>query len=116
MNMFAFLDMSDTYEERIVARYEGEDCFISTARVTDAEHAYETAVSHKAFNDGRWIVVAVWTDEEAATVGHEEWVRKMTRDALPLQLHDVSTATVYTFGDAVLGDDWRIHKRENDDA
>lgn len=92
MSLFDFLSMQGTYEERMVARHEGEDLIISTARNTDAEKPFETAISHEAYNSGSWIVVEEYDTEAEANLGHKKWVRKMTSKKLPKSLKDVTTS------------------------
>jgi hypothetical protein len=94
------MDMIDTYEGRKVARYESDALIISTARVTDSSHPYETAISHPAFNSGKWIIVELYYDAKAAEAGHEKW-RGIMNDELPTELRDVSTSAVVEFGRAV---------------
>lgn len=73
-------------------RYEKDGLLVSTVRVTDSSHPYETAVGHPEYNGGDLIIVEEYDTEEAAKAGHEKWVATMTAPTLPESLTDVSTA------------------------
>ncbi len=87
--MFGFFNMLGSYEDRKVDRYESENCLISTAAVTDGDSPYETAISHPSYNSGSWVIVAKYDSKEKAQTGHDEWVKTMTADPLPVMLVDV---------------------------
>lgn len=110
MGMFDFLAMADNYEERAVDRYEDEEIglIIDTAAVDDSDKPYETAVSHPAYNKGKWIIVELYDILDTAQAGHDKWVAKMTKSELPKKLIDVSTAEIADLCDGVSGADWRI--------
>lgn len=65
-NLFGILTMSGTHAQRVVKNTKRNTFTLDTARVTDRALPYETAVAHKDFNDGDWIVLE-WseTKEEA---------------------------------------------------
>ena len=100
--LFGFFSMADDYEERAVARHEDADgdLLIDTCRVTDSQHDYETAVSHPAYNDDKWVIVEVYDTEEQAREGHDKWIKVMTSTNLPARLFDVSTATTKELAEA----------------
>lgn len=102
--MFGFLEemMANTYENRKVARYEKDDVFVDTCRITDSEQPYETAVAHPKYNDNKIVIVEMYNTEEEAKRGHSKWVKKMTSKKLPKTLKDVSTSDVVEFAQ-VLG-------------
>jgi hypothetical protein len=110
--MFSFFDMMNNYDDRKVGRYDDGDLSISTARVTDSDWDYETAVSHPNYNDRDWVIVECYETREGAKVGHDKWVETMC-EQLPESLVDVSQAGVAILADVVAGDDWRI--RSNSD-
>lgn len=113
--MFGFIDMLGTLEERKVAFHESGDgeyitLNISTAAVTDAEMPFETAVSHRDYNNAKWVIVATYPDEGQAALWHEMWVKKMTAKVLPKCLIDVGRSDISKRRDEVEGNtDWRSH-------
>lgn len=86
-----FMGMAGTYESRKVGRYDKNGVVISTCSVIDSPEPYETAVSHKLFNDGSYIIVQKYDSTEEANKGHEAWIKKMTAKKLPETIKDVST-------------------------
>ena len=100
-SLFGFFSMANDYEQRAVARREADGLLVDTCKVTDSRHDYETAVSHLAYNDGKWVIVEVYDTEEQARAGHDKWVKVMTAISLPDRLFDVSTATIKEFGEAL---------------
>lgn len=94
-----------------VACYSDGLLTISTIRVPDAKRDFETSISHPAYNEGHWVAVEEYDTITQARAGHQRWVDKMTEDALPDCLRNVSTARVARFIDFFKGKDWRKHKR-----
>lgn len=92
--MFGFISMFGNYEDRKVARYNGEDFFISTAEVTDSNQPYETAICHPRYNDSKIVIVQMYRNKMSAKTGHKKWVKKMCAKQLPISLKDVSTCCV----------------------
>ena len=90
MGLFDFLDMAP-YIERKVDRYEAKDLIVDTCQVTDADKNYETGISHREYNESKWIIVELYNTSEEAQKGHKKWVKKMTSKSLPKELIDVST-------------------------
>ncbi len=90
-----------------IDKYEEGDLFISTARNTDSQHPFETAVSHPKYNNNALVIVAEYDTKEEAQEGHDKWVRIMTAPELPAELRDVSTAGIAELCEAVGGDDFR---------
>lgn len=74
--MFEFLSMMGTYEVRKVDNYKCDDFTVDTAWVNDNDPPYETAVAHKNFNDGDWIILEHYETKEEAQIGHNKWVEK----------------------------------------
>lgn len=73
--MFDFLDMLGNYNDRKVARFDSDEFSIDTAYVTDREHPYETAIAHKKFHAGDWIILG-WRDtKEEAQKYHDEMIQ-----------------------------------------
>lgn len=91
--MFIWLDMIGNYDERKVKRDDAEMFSLDTATVTDREQMYETAVSHKQFNDSSWIILG-WADtEDEAVKFHDEWLEKLNNGVDTLT--DVFTGETY---------------------
>lgn len=74
MDMFKVVAMSGTYEERCVVNTQEEDFVLDTALVTDCEWLYETAVKHKDFHDGMWIILEGCNTKEEAEEMHGKWL------------------------------------------
>jgi len=116
MKALSFVGMMGNYEERKVARFEEGDLIVSTCRVTDSTQPYETAVSHPRYNDGAWVIVEQYDDEETAAEGHEKWVAKMTTSDLPEELYDVSQCGMVQIVTALTQDEeWRTYERQEQD-
>lgn len=92
--MFDFMLMFEPYENRKVARFENGDLIISTARVTDTEHPFETGIAHPQYNRNHIIIVEEYDSLEDAKEGHERWVAFMTKGDLPDELIDVSSSHI----------------------
>lgn len=88
MGLFDFIDMADNYEDRKVARFEeiNNDLIIDTAWVNDCKPPYETAIQHKNYNNGQWVIVEHYETKEKALSGHMKWVKIMTTEPLPDKL------------------------------
>lgn len=63
---FDWLDMLGTYDARKVDNTECNGFTIDTAKVTDRDQPYETAINNSKYAHGCWIIVG-WADtlEEA---------------------------------------------------
>jgi hypothetical protein len=86
------------YDDRKVARYDGDGWFVSTALVYDEEGPqYETAIVHPEYKEGQHVIVEIYPDKEAAATGHERWVEVMTSDPLPDELPDVLWGLITTY-------------------
>jgi hypothetical protein len=73
-NMLEIMGMIGNYNERVVDNFKNDLFTIDTALVTDRSLPYETAVKHKDFNYGDWIVLE-WSDtKEEAQKTHDKWV------------------------------------------
>lgn len=73
--MFEWLDMIGNYEQRKVANFKNDIFEIDTAYVTDRDIPYETAVAHKNFRNGNWIVLGWRETKEDAQKFHDELVK-----------------------------------------
>lgn len=85
------LAMRDTYEQRLIARFESAEMpgvIIDTCKVYDGEQNYETGICHPEYNDGDWMIVESYDTAEEAEEGHLKWVRKMTGENLPKTIRD----------------------------
>lgn len=81
---------ADNYDERCVARLENLDArlLVSTARVSDGDRPYETAIAHPEYNHGAIVIVEAYDTREEAAAGHERWVAAMTASTRPEALTD----------------------------
>lgn len=75
LNLFS---MMGNYEERVVARFDSDEFSIDTAYVTDRELPYETAIAHKDFRGGEWIILGWSGTKEEAQKFHDEMVAYYT--------------------------------------
>ena len=88
-NLFGFFTMANNYDLRVVKNTERNTFTLDTAMVTDRALPYETAVAHKNFNDGDWIVLEWSETKEDAERTHDKWLAKL--DAGVDSLLDVYT-------------------------
>ena len=102
-NIFGIVTMCDNYEERKVENTQNDKFILDTARVTDRNWIYETAVKHKDFNYNDWIVLESYDDVESAKEGHSKWLRFLDSDNYET-LHDI-----YEKVDHVRADVTKIH-------
>jgi len=95
--MFDVLSMIGNYSERKVDRFETDLFTIDTALVTDRAQPYETAIAHKKFHAGDWIILG-WRDtKEEAQKFHNEMVAYYTCHGDAVQkIEDVYEHVVYT--------------------
>ena len=94
--------LGNTFRERDVVGKDSTDVWcVDTCDVTDSEQPFETGIEHHSYNDGKWIIVEMYTTRKAAEKGHEKWVRVMREKKPPSSLRDVSTAGIKRFGEAV---------------
>ena len=114
--MFEFLSMAYNYEDRKVDRYEQDDVLVSTARVTDSNRPFETAISHPKYNGGDFVIVEKYDTREDAQVGHDKWVNAITSDNLPSELRDASDNGLTSLLDILEDEDydWRINTKSLD--
>ena len=75
-----YFGMFGNYEQRKVDNTETDVFEVDTVRVTDRDWFYETAVKHKDFNNGEWIVVEGCIYKEEAQAMHDKWVKFMEKD------------------------------------
>ena len=99
--MFEFLFDIENYEDRKVGRDDFPWGFISTAKVSDGNRPYETAVAHDKYrDDGRLVIVEAYNTKQAAIKGHDKWIKTMTSKKLPKTLTDCQNAGVSAFLDS----------------
>jgi len=103
--MLDFLGILGDYDERKIGRFEDGKLIIDTCMVCDADENYETAITHPAYNSGKWVIVETYATEELAKVGHAKWVRTMTAPELPDRLFDVGSAGIKKLAEA-FGEDF----------
>lgn len=114
-NLFNLLRMQNwaDYEKRKVERYEKDNLIVDTCEVYDQPSPYnfETAISHRGYRNGEWIIVELYEIEADAILGHNKWVKIMVSDNLPKQLVDVSRVIACQLKDKLEdGEGWRIFK------
>lgn len=71
----SWIDMLGTYEERNVANFKNDIFEIDTSRVTDRAVPYETAIAHKDFRHGEWIILGWRKTKEEAQRFHDLTVK-----------------------------------------
>lgn len=79
-SLFGLMGMMNNYSERKVYNTKRENFTLDTARVTDREWEYETAVAHKDFRGGAWIVLEGSDTKEDAQEVHNKWLEILDRD------------------------------------
>jgi hypothetical protein len=94
--MFNFFgaDMMGDYDHRKVGRLDKEGLMVSTARVTDGDKPYETAIKHPLYNKGGMIIVEAYSTKSDALIGHAKWEKTMTSKNLPKELADCCNSEV----------------------
>lgn len=92
--MFNFLRDVGNYESRKVGRDEFPWGFISTARVSDGERPFETAVCHAEYNDGKHVIVGAYDSMTEAKAGHQKWIDTMSAPDLPSELIDCANSEI----------------------
>ena len=94
LNLFS---MIGNYEDRKVDRFENDLFTIDTALVTDRELLYETAIAHKDFRGGEWIILGWRSTKEEAQKFHNEMVAYYTCHGETVQkIEDVYEHVMYT--------------------
>ena len=84
--LFGMTGTKEDYDSRRVDSLEEDGLFISTARVMDGTHPYETFINSKDYEDS--IVVQSYDSEKSAKKGHDKWVKKMKSKNPPTKLVD----------------------------
>lgn len=102
-DLFGFFNMMDNYEERKVKNYTSDDLNIDTCAVSDSDKPYETGIQHPLYNEGKWVIVELYDTKEEAEVGHDKWVKIMTKNELPEVLKDVGTCVIAKLRDTYNG-------------
>lgn len=94
--MLNLISMMGNYEARKVDRFENDLFTVDTALVTDREQSYETAIAHKDFNGGEWIVLGWRSTKEEAQKFHDEMVAYYTCHGETVQkIEDVCEHVMY---------------------
>ena len=94
--MLNLISMMGNYEARKVDRFENDLFTVDTALVTDKEQSYETAIAHKDFNGGEWIVLGWRSTKEEAQKFHDEMVAYYTCHGETVQkIEDVCEHVMY---------------------
>ena len=84
-------------QERQIGRDDYDWGFVSTVRVGDGAHPYETAVEHPDYNNGSMVIVEAYDTMEDATIGHARWCDTMVNEP-PDMLQDCCNAQIATMG------------------
>lgn len=92
--LFGWFDMVGNYEERVVKNDQTAKFTVDTVLVTDRSWQYETAVAHKDFNNGDWIILEGADTKEEAIEVHEKWLAKLSSDDVT-ELVDCFTSAIY---------------------
>ena len=92
--MFDFIQDFGNYQDRVVGRYDGDGTMVSTARVSDGSHPYETAFQHPDYNDGKMVIVEAYDSKELAAEGHARWLKIMIDGPLPDCLIDCHNSEI----------------------
>ena len=71
------LEMIGTHDQRVVKNTKHDDFILDTCYVTDRDWNYETAVQHKAFNNGDWIILEGTYTKEEAIKQHDVWLTRL---------------------------------------
>jgi hypothetical protein len=74
--------MYNNYETRKVDRFESDNGFVSTAKVSDSRDPYETGIQYKPWGPGVVIVQTYETLDEAKN-GHQRYVELFVSGELP---------------------------------
>lgn len=94
--MLDFWGMIGTYADRKVDRFETDLFTIDTALVTDRTLPYETAIAHKNFRGGEWIILGWRRTKEEAQKFHNEMVAYYTCHGETVQkIEDVYEHVMY---------------------
>jgi hypothetical protein len=83
--------------------------FVSTVMVEDGQKPFETAVSHRDYDNGEIIAVAAYESHSEAITGHDHWVGIMQNNP-PEYLEDVSNSIISYFLDILRGTPTRAYK------
>ncbi len=102
--MFNFMGMVNDYDERLVANYDKNGIIVDTVMIADSEQPFETGISHKRYNDGKWVIVEMYDSKEDAQIGHDKWVKIMTAGKLPKTLISKGTSRVQLFLKSAFGE------------
>ena len=91
----AVMSMANNCEQRKVDNFKCDKFEIDTAEVYDRSQRYETAVAHKNFNRGEWIILE-WSDtkEEAQKI-HNKWVEHFRNNNIT-EIKDAFTGVIFT--------------------
>lgn len=73
--MLGFEGMIGTYKQRNVANFKNDVFEIDTSFVTDRAMPYETAIAHKEFRNGDWIILGWRETKEEAQKFHDQAVQ-----------------------------------------
>lgn len=94
----AFLDalvgFIETCIGKSIKRTEADNFKIDTAEVHGMKWKYETAIAHKDFNDGHWIILHGFDSKKMAEKYHDKMVEKYTNEE-PTFIMDYFDNTIY---------------------
>lgn len=106
--MFGFFNMTENYEERLIANDKIHDTEVDTVAVSDSDQPYETAIADPHYNKGKWVIVEMYDTKEEAKQGHNKWLNEVTNGSPPNELVDVSSCDIVKLG----GLEGTVYKRD----
>lgn len=97
--IFDFLNDIGNYESRKVMREDLPEGFVSTCFVSDGKQPFETAISHKEWDNGKLVIVQAYDTMEEAALAHLEWVEKFKNKDFPDEIFDCKNALLTQLDD-----------------
>jgi hypothetical protein len=82
MDWISASSMFGNYDQRKVARDEKGFFTLDTVAVYDRSWNYETAVAHKDFYGGGWIILEGCDTKEEAVEMHNKWLKVFEKDTI----------------------------------
>ena len=79
-SLFGLMGMMNNYDVRKVCNTKRKNFILDTALVTDRSWTYETAVTHKNFNGGAWIILEGSDTKEEAQKVHDKWLEALDKE------------------------------------
>lgn len=92
--MFDFLPIIFNHDERVVDNYKCDLFTVDTCIVTDRAMKYETAVEHKNFNYGKWVILEYSETKKEAQHIHDKWVSFFKNNTVS-EITDIFTGVTF---------------------